>query len=129
MENIELTFGEHFANLIQDDDFDIALWIGGYGSGKSFTGFLKTVLTGSIEKRRMLVVRKVYATLKDSCFEDLKEAISILNMENEWKYIKSPYEFENLITGTQIIFKGMDDWRSEERRVGKECRSRWSPYH
>ena len=22
---------------------------------------------------------------------------------------------------------GMD--RSEERRVGKECRSRWSPYH
>ena len=22
----------------------------------------------------------------------------------------------------------MDD-RSEERRVGKECRSRWSPYH
>src|SRR2546426_8362376 len=26
------------------------------------------------------------------------------------------------ITGTEII-------RSEERRVGKECRSRWSPYH
>ena len=28
---------------------------------------------------------------------------------------------------------GMDYWkdldRSEERRVGKECRSRWSPYH
>ena len=22
-----------------------------------------------------------------------------------------------------------DGWRSEERRVGKECRSRWSPYH
>ena len=22
-----------------------------------------------------------------------------------------------------------DDERSEERRVGKECRSRWSPYH
>ena len=21
------------------------------------------------------------------------------------------------------------DCRSEERRVGKECRSRWSPYH
>ena len=25
--------------------------------------------------------------------------------------------------------KGMDVARSEERRVGKECRSRWSPYH
>ena len=23
----------------------------------------------------------------------------------------------------------LDDSRSEERRVGKECRSRWSPYH
>ena len=24
---------------------------------------------------------------------------------------------------------GKADFRSEERRVGKECRSRWSPYH
>src|ERR1035441_5824656 len=24
---------------------------------------------------------------------------------------------------------GMPAMRSEERRVGKECRSRWSPYH
>src|SRR5690348_18322030 len=22
-----------------------------------------------------------------------------------------------------------EEWRSEERRVGKECRSRWRPYH
>ena len=29
------------------------------------------------------------------------------------------------------IFRGPDGafYRSEERRVGKECRSRWSPYH
>ena len=28
----------------------------------------------------------------------------------------------------ELVRKG--DWpRSEERRVGKECRSRWSPYH
>ena len=25
--------------------------------------------------------------------------------------------------------KPSTDLRSEERRVGKECRSRWSPYH
>ena len=25
--------------------------------------------------------------------------------------------------------EGVDFFRSEERRVGKECRSRWSPYH
>ena len=24
---------------------------------------------------------------------------------------------------------GRGQYRSEERRVGKECRSRWSPYH
>ena len=24
---------------------------------------------------------------------------------------------------------GSSEYRSEERRVGKECRSRWSPYH
>ena len=28
---------------------------------------------------------------------------------------------------TEMILK--DVLRSEERRVGKECRSRWSPYH
>ena len=26
-------------------------------------------------------------------------------------------------------FEGTVNKRSEERRVGKECRSRWSPYH
>ena len=33
--------------------------------------------------------------------------------------------FENL--PKQVNLKNID--RSEERRVGKECRSRWSPYH
>ena len=38
-------------------------------------------------------------------------------------------------TRTHKIFHALDkicyefDLRSEERRVGKECRSRWSPYH
>ena len=27
------------------------------------------------------------------------------------------------------IIGTLGPWRSEERRVGKECRSRWSPYH
>ena len=28
-----------------------------------------------------------------------------------------------------MTFIALDEARSEERRVGKECRSRWSPYH
>src|SRR3712207_4537404 len=29
----------------------------------------------------------------------------------------------------KVTPKGETELRSEERRVGKECRSRWSPYH
>ena len=35
-----------------------------------------------------------------------------------------------LATGALMLVLGLSGWvRSEERRVGKECRSRWSPYH
>ena len=36
-----------------------------------------------------------------------------------------------LLPGIEVIGTAIDgaDARSEERRVGKECRSRWSPYH
>ena len=33
-----------------------------------------------------------------------------------------------LLAFSSFFFTGAAD-RSEERRVGKECRSRWSPYH
>ena len=31
--------------------------------------------------------------------------------------------------GLQLLCIESEEGRSEERRVGKECRSRWSPYH
>ena len=34
--------------------------------------------------------------------------------------------FEDIVD--KYVEMNVDD-RSEERRVGKECRSRWSPYH
>src|SRR5258707_11083546 len=34
-----------------------------------------------------------------------------------------------LIALAMTAVKEHPHWRSEERRVGKECRSRWSPYH
>src|SRR3712207_9454432 len=39
------------------------------------------------------------------------------------------YKLDEEVTGviTNVSYK--DATRSEERRVGKECRSRWSPYH
>ena len=36
------------------------------------------------------------------------------------------YALPNNVTADNTIYYG---YRSEERRVGKECRSRWSPYH
>src|SRR3712207_9543274 len=38
------------------------------------------------------------------------------------KYVEIPRRLRRHVTNA-ILF------RSEERRVGKECRSRWSPYH
>ena len=35
----------------------------------------------------------------------------------------------NPALGTEDDFQRLIKARSEERRVGKECRSRWSPYH
>src|SRR5256885_2657611 len=33
------------------------------------------------------------------------------------------------ITASNLVLIDIEGHRSEERRVGKECRSRWSPYH
>ena len=46
------------------------------------------------------------------------------------KYYKDAEEISKLISSFKInIVYGGAKVRSEERRVGKECRSRWSPYH
>ena len=39
--------------------------------------------------------------------------------------------FSTIETAEQVLAAPYSSlpWRSEERRVGKECRSRWSPYH
>ena len=34
-----------------------------------------------------------------------------------------------MIPGAEVTVVKLAPMRSEERRVGKECRSRWSPYH
>src|SRR5258708_37064819 len=36
---------------------------------------------------------------------------------------------ETLAASLEFFYKALAGQRSEERRVGKECRSRWSPYH
>src|SRR3712207_6961736 len=43
--------------------------------------------------------------------------------------IPSPFMYHSLVTRTYSLSAFGRPARSEERRVGKECRSRWSPYH
>ena len=53
----------------------------------------------------------------------LKE--NLAHFENNIAYMQAVNDYYKA-NGTMVNFEGI---RSEERRVGKECRSRWSPYH
>lgn len=56
-----------------------------------------------------LVVRKVYRTLKDSCYSDLKWAIHRLQVQDYWELKESPLEITYKPTGQKILFRGFDD--------------------
>ena len=56
-----------------------------------------------------LVVRKVFATLKDSCYAQLKWAIRKLGVEKHWQEKMSPLELIYKPTGQKILFRGLDD--------------------
>src|ERR1035441_6487612 len=50
------------------------------------------------------------------------------NLPRRDKARVGPFEFGRTRTCMWLIrYRGVSCWRSEERRVGKECRSRWSP--
>src|SRR2546422_5245385 len=68
----------------------------------------------------------------DVCSSDL---FALLLIGNDWKKKGLPCLLEAAgqlqCPALRLLVVGRDttDPRSEERRVGKECRSRWSPYH
>lgn len=57
----------------------------------------------------LLVVRKVYRTIKDSCFTELKWAIHRLGVDAHWEVKESPLEMTYKPTGQKIYFRGLDD--------------------
>lgn len=56
-----------------------------------------------------LVVRKVYRTIKDSCYAQLKWAVRRLKVEDHWTFRESPLEATYEPTGQKILFRGLDD--------------------
>src|SRR3712207_9149682 len=48
----------------------------------------------------------------------------------DWRYVELPgVGHVPQLQCPELLAEHVLAWRSEERRVGKECRSRWSPYH
>jgi len=47
-------------------------------------------------------------------------------------FLERPGQYDGIVAARPRVVSTAWPWleqRSEERRVGKECRSRWSPYH
>ena len=65
--------------------------------------------------------QEAYHRMEEKKATSIPSETYICEMETGFKY--DPPSFGPL----KEIFNEVD--RSEERRVGKECRSRWSPYH
>ena len=57
----------------------------------------------------LLVVRKTYRTLKDSCYTELKWAIHRLCVDAFFSCTQSPLEITYIPTGQKIYFRGLDD--------------------
>ena len=57
----------------------------------------------------LLVLRRTFRTLKDSCFTELKWAINRLGVSDFWQCKESPLEIEYKPTGQKIYFRGLDD--------------------
>ena len=83
---------------------------GSRASKKSKTTALN-IITRMMEypEANTLIVRKVYRTLKDSCFTELKWAIHRLGVDAYWEIKESPLELTYTPTGQKIYFRGLDD--------------------
>lgn len=57
----------------------------------------------------LLVIRRVFRTLKDSCWADLRWATLRLGVSHLWRFRQSPLEATYLPTGQTIFFRGLDD--------------------
>ena len=58
-----------------------------------------------------------------------KDAKSYLYLAKIYNHEENQRKEEYNLDTALLIEPNNEEARSEERRVGKECRSRWSPYH
>lgn len=104
---VEKEVNPHFENFIFDWNYKTYFLVGGYGSSKSYHVALKLILKLLQEKRKALVVREVFETIRDSTYALFEEIITDLELDNIVKAKVSPMRID-FPNGSQIIFKGMD---------------------
>ena len=101
------TLNDHFYDFIDDWEHKFYFLVGGYGSSKSYHVAVKLIKKLLQEKRKALVIREVFDTIRDSCFDLLEEIANAMGVEEYLAFTTSPMQvrFKN---GSRIIFKGMD---------------------
>lgn len=109
---VEKAVNPHFEDFVFNWDYGTYLLTGGYGSSKSYHVALKIIYKCLSEVRKVLVVREVYDTIRDSCFDLFLEILSELGLLSmgsrgcvKAKLSPMMITFPN---GSKIIFKGMD---------------------
>lgn len=104
---IDFALNDHFIDFVNDWDSKFYFLVGGYGSSKSYHVAVKLISKLLSEKRKALVVREVFETMRESCFDLLEEVANSMQVEHLMKFTTSPMQvkFKN---GSKIIFKGMD---------------------
>ncbi|WP_312448446.1 PBSX family phage terminase large subunit [Lacrimispora sp.] len=107
LKRVEFALNDHFFDFVDDWDHKIYLTVGGYGSSKSYHVAAKLIKKLLEEKRKALVVREVFDTIRDSCLDLLMEVSESMGVSDYITFTTSPMQvrFSN---GSRIIFKGMD---------------------
>ena len=103
--------GKAFVDLNRNIEPNIAYVLeGGRGSLKSSFWALKIVeLIKNNPELHACITRQVAATLKDSVYAQMKWAINILDLNEEFDCKVSPLEIVYKKTGQTIYFRGLDD--------------------
>lgn len=101
-------FNEVYYPYLYDFSRRYENYYGGAGSGKSVFVAQKLLCKACSSRRKVLVIRKVGRTIKDSVFELIT---SLLKKWGIWKYCKVNYStFTIELPNSSIfLFKGMDD--------------------
>lgn len=87
-------------------------YFGSAGSGKSVFAAQKEVALsfhGYRAKRKTIVARRYYNTIENSVYAELKNVIDEWELNDCFKFARSPYSILNTVTGVQFIFLGLDD--------------------